>query len=82
MAFRIRRPSQESFFALNAIPLYSYAIPLRRGGRPAVGAPEVGVGVGRTPPRQPIGDLWFGTGFLRFVSGRRSNTYGDLFAAS
>jgi hypothetical protein len=29
MAFRIRKPSQESFFALNAIPLYSYAIPLR-----------------------------------------------------
>src|SRR5271154_6763849 len=28
MAFRIRKPSQESFFALNAIPLYSYAIPL------------------------------------------------------
>jgi hypothetical protein len=35
MAFRIRKPSQESFFALNAIPLYSYAIPLPflRGGR-------------------------------------------------
>jgi hypothetical protein len=34
MAFRIRKPSQESFFALNAIPLYSYAIPLprERGG--------------------------------------------------
>ena len=33
MAFRIRKPSQESFFALNAIPLYSYAIPLLlRGG--------------------------------------------------
>ena len=31
MAFRIRKPSQESFFALNAIPLYSYAIPLRPG---------------------------------------------------
>ena len=30
MAFRIRKPSQESFFALNAIPLYSYAIPLRQ----------------------------------------------------
>ena len=30
MAFRIRKPSQESFFALNAIPLYSYAIPLPR----------------------------------------------------
>jgi hypothetical protein len=28
MAFRIGKPSQESFFALNAIPLYSYAIPL------------------------------------------------------
>jgi hypothetical protein len=33
MAFRIRKPSQESFFALNAIPLYSYAIPLVRTGR-------------------------------------------------
>src|SRR5277367_3430246 len=33
MAFRIRKPSQESFFALNAIPLYSYAIPLRKSGR-------------------------------------------------
>src|SRR5271167_4396339 len=32
MAFRIRKPSQESFFALNAIPLYSYAIPLTRAG--------------------------------------------------
>jgi hypothetical protein len=32
MAFRIRKPSQESFFALNAIPLYSYAIPLPCGG--------------------------------------------------
>ena len=32
MAFRIRKPSQESFFALNAIPLYSYAIPLVRRG--------------------------------------------------
>ena len=32
MAFRIRKPSQESFFALNAIPLYSYAIPLRKDG--------------------------------------------------
>ena len=32
MAFRIRKPSQESFFALNAIPLYSYAIPLPHGG--------------------------------------------------
>jgi len=36
MAFRIRKPSQESFFALNAIPLYSYAIPLpARVGAPA-----------------------------------------------
>ncbi len=33
MAFRIRKPSQESFFALNAIPLYSYAIPLVLTGR-------------------------------------------------
>ena len=33
MAFRIRKPSQESFFALNAIPLYSYAIPLDAGVR-------------------------------------------------
>ena len=33
MAFRIRKPSQESFFALNAIPLYSYAIPLLEIGR-------------------------------------------------
>lgn len=33
MAFRIGKPSQESFFALNAIPLYSYAIPLPRAGR-------------------------------------------------
>jgi hypothetical protein len=32
MAFRIGKPSQESFFALNAIPLYSYAIPLRPSG--------------------------------------------------
>ena len=32
MAFRIRKPSQESFFALNAIPLYSYAIPLEGEG--------------------------------------------------
>ena len=32
MAFRIRKPSQESFFALNAIPLYSYAIPLPHEG--------------------------------------------------
>lgn len=32
MAFRIRKPSQESFFALNAIPLYSYAIPLPTRG--------------------------------------------------
>jgi hypothetical protein len=32
MAFRIRKPSQESFFALNAIPLYSYAIPLGFAG--------------------------------------------------
>jgi len=35
MAFRIRKPSQESFFALNAIPLYSYAIPLVLTGRGA-----------------------------------------------
>ena len=37
MAFRIRKPSQESFFALNAIPLYSYAIPLPWWGRVGVG---------------------------------------------
>jgi hypothetical protein len=37
MAFRIRKPSQESFFALNAIPLYSYAIPLPLWGRVGVG---------------------------------------------
>lgn len=38
MAFRIRKPSQESFFALNAIPLYSYAIPLPSNGSPSMGA--------------------------------------------
>jgi hypothetical protein len=27
----LKKPSQESFFALNAIPLYSYAIPRSRG---------------------------------------------------
>jgi hypothetical protein len=42
MAFRIGKPSQESFFALNAIPLYSYAIPLVLTGR--------GQGVGRSLP--------------------------------
>jgi hypothetical protein len=34
MALRIRKPSQESFFALNAIPLYSYAIPPPARGSP------------------------------------------------
>ena len=58
MAFRIRKPSQESFFALNAIPLYSYAIPLVRTGRGTAVATlpascGEGLGVGLSKVRSP-----------------------------
>src|SRR5271170_4257309 len=52
MAFRIRKPSQESFFALNAIPLYSYAIPL-----PPTPPRKDGVRTGRGIPARKHGSL-------------------------